>query len=97
MVFASKGILKGSIGYDVLTSITAIIIVASTLSFVCLLVFEVYRSLKYVEPVHCQYSWNECQHCRRMVARFSCGALGCCVFWRISVVWQVRCHRRRGA
>ena len=46
MVFASGGFAVGSFPYECLGAVTAIIIVVSTSSFVCLLAFEVYRSVK---------------------------------------------------
>lgn len=47
MVFTSKGFHEGTLSYNLLTSITALIIIGSTLSFSFLLLFEVYRSIKF--------------------------------------------------
>jgi hypothetical protein len=46
MVFSSKGFQPGSVGYNMLTFVTAALIVASSVIFASLLSFEVYRSLK---------------------------------------------------
>ena len=47
MVFTSQGFPAGSVGYGVLTAVAVLIILVSTAVFMCLLVFEVYRSLKF--------------------------------------------------
>ena len=47
MVFTSQGFPAGSVGYDILTAIAIIIITTSSGVFASLLVFEVYRSLKF--------------------------------------------------
>jgi hypothetical protein len=46
MVFASHGLHPGSVGYVLMNIVAAVIIVGSTGTFVVLLVFEVYRSVK---------------------------------------------------
>ena len=48
MVFSSKGIDPSSGLYALLAGITATIIVVAISSFVCLMVFEVFRSLKFI-------------------------------------------------
>ena len=47
MVFVSNGFAVGSFGYDAMTLITGLTILACVASFVVLLVFEVYRAVKY--------------------------------------------------
>jgi hypothetical protein len=47
MVFTSKGFGPGSTGYNLSVAVTASAIIVSTFVFLALLVFEVYRSVKY--------------------------------------------------
>jgi hypothetical protein len=46
MVFTSRGFRPGSMGHTLLTVVAALVIVAAVASFVVLLCFEVYRSIK---------------------------------------------------
>lgn len=46
MVFSSRGFPPGTVGYVLLNIITAAIILGSAASFIILLAFEVYRSIK---------------------------------------------------
>ena len=47
MIFTSKGFGPGSTGYNLSVAVTASAIIVSTSVFLALLVFEVYRSVKY--------------------------------------------------
>jgi hypothetical protein len=49
MVFSADGYKRGSVGYNVLTTFVAGTIIVATASFAALLVFEVYRSVKFAE------------------------------------------------
>ena len=46
MVFLSKGFAVGSGQYNALTSLVSILVIVSTLSFIALVVVEVYRSIR---------------------------------------------------
>ncbi len=46
MMFTSRGFPPGTIGYNILSVVTAVLIVASVTVFVVLLCFEVYRSIR---------------------------------------------------
>lgn len=47
MVFESRGFVPGSVGYHMLTALTAALIIVSSITFTALLGFEGYRSVKF--------------------------------------------------
>jgi hypothetical protein len=47
MVFSADGFAPGSTGYTILTALVTTVIVGSTVAFTSMLVFEVYRSVKF--------------------------------------------------
>jgi hypothetical protein len=49
MVFSAEGFVRGSVGYNLITFLVSGTIIVATLTFVVLLAFEVYRSVKFAE------------------------------------------------
>ncbi len=68
MVFASRGFDPQTIGYNVVNVITAVLILGSSVAFLTLLSFEIYRSIKFA-AIHevgspcltvCGWGWCLC-------------------------------------